>query len=290
MDVLRRQDVERMINMEDDIFVVPVGIKIIGDYAFTGLSIEEVVLPDTITCIGKNAFSGCSKLQKINLPQSLEEICDGAFSFSALQECLIPANTRLGKKVFYNCPSLVCVQFSRGAIKIPKSCFAHCTRLSTLILPDTIRFISDMAFMACESLGMVCPCLGEALKGIQLPKNLRLIGRSAFKRCTSLSWVVLPYQLRKIKENAFKGCLNLQVVNLPSNPILIGYEAFFGCPNLIRISWRPHINSKFDYAFENLVAKPSGGYVEVVINPLKCDFREYGGIEVLIDMDVINSE
>ena len=276
--------------MEDGIFVVPDGIRIIGDYAFTGLPIEEVVLPDTIKRIGKNAFFRCKELQKINLPESLRIISDGAFSFSALQECLIPAKTYLGEKVFYKCRSLVCVQFSRGAIKIPKSCFANCTRLSTLILPDTIRFIGDMAFMDCESLGMDCPCLEVALKGIQLPKNLRLIGRSAFRRCTSLSWVVLPYTLRKIKEGAFEGCLNLQVVNLPSNPILIGYEAFFGCPNLIRIFWRPHISSKFDYAFENLVAKPSGGYVEVVINPLKCDFREYGGIEVLIDMDVINSE
>ena len=41
--------------------------------------IRHVVIGEGITCIGHGAFKGCS-METLVLPESLEEICDGAFA------------------------------------------------------------------------------------------------------------------------------------------------------------------------------------------------------------------
>ncbi len=53
----------------------------IGDYAFQYeyLDVSEVVLPDSVTTIGRNAFAGCY-ITKIDIPNSVKTIDRGAFS------------------------------------------------------------------------------------------------------------------------------------------------------------------------------------------------------------------
>jgi len=52
----------------------------IGEKAFMmNKHIMEVILPDTMECIGERAFYGCSNLKKINIPEQLRGIDWGAF-------------------------------------------------------------------------------------------------------------------------------------------------------------------------------------------------------------------
>ena len=61
--------------------IVPVFVKSIGYSAFSGCSsLRVLTLPDGLTTIGYSAFSGCSSLTNITLPDGLITIGDLAFS------------------------------------------------------------------------------------------------------------------------------------------------------------------------------------------------------------------
>lgn len=74
---------------------VPQGIKKIGYRAFAGnigsdLELEEILLPEGVTEIEKQAFSGC-RAKRIVLPSTLRYIREGAFlSCRGLKEILLP--------------------------------------------------------------------------------------------------------------------------------------------------------------------------------------------------------
>ena len=50
-----------------------------GDNAICSLTFEEneIVIPDTVTDLGKGAFIGCELLAKVTLPKGITEILSG---------------------------------------------------------------------------------------------------------------------------------------------------------------------------------------------------------------------
>ncbi len=51
---------------------------------------------------------------------------------------------------------------------------------------------------------------------VRVPDEVRVIGKGAFKGCTSIEEVILPETVSSIMEDAFKGCRNLRKMNFPS--------------------------------------------------------------------------
>lgn len=49
-------------------------IESIGNSAFSGCSLKSIILPDSVTEIGKNAFTNCSSLKSITIPDSVTSI------------------------------------------------------------------------------------------------------------------------------------------------------------------------------------------------------------------------
>ena len=65
--------------------------------------VEEVVLPEGIVHIGKEAFRSCKNLKKINIPKSVTLISSEAFSFTAIESIEIPENLKgINNHVFYH--------------------------------------------------------------------------------------------------------------------------------------------------------------------------------------------
>ncbi|MCR5122262.1 MAG: leucine-rich repeat domain-containing protein [Ruminococcus sp.] len=67
---------------------IPAGLEIIGDMAFCGCKVEEVVLSRGIRSIGKRAFDKCG-VKKLRLPDTDISIGDGAFAQSEIRELYI---------------------------------------------------------------------------------------------------------------------------------------------------------------------------------------------------------
>lgn len=97
--------------------------------------IVEVRLPDTIKYIGKEAFWGCSHLDRINLPESLESLGNYCFFKTALRKLSVPKSIK----------------------KIPYMCFAQCSYLETVILEDGIEYIGANSFMDTPIAKVVIP-------------------------------------------------------------------------------------------------------------------------------------
>lgn len=145
----------------------------IGDRAFRNcVNLEEIVLC-FLKKIGRYAFQGCEKLEKLSLPTELEVLDDGAFSYCK----------RLGS-VFVKCH----VQ------KIGYRVFEYCDSLTTVIMDCYVRSLDEGIFYHCKN-----------LEAVHLPYNLMSIGDRTFGYCESLTQMTIPLSCRSIAASAFEG-------------------------------------------------------------------------------------
>lgn len=203
-------------------------VRAIGSYAFsycTGL--ESVTLPDSVAILGSNAFDGCSGLTEIRLPSKMESIGSGAFSgCSSLREIAIPAGvTEIGWSTFSECSSLQNITIPAGVRTIERSAFSSCESLERVEFPDGLTEIGDYAFYRCS-----------ALTGVVLPAKTERIGSNAFSYCTGLESVTLPDSVVSLGNYAFADCVGLTEVRLPAELESIGSAAFSGCSSLRNIT------------------------------------------------------
>ena len=87
----------------------------IGRSAFSGCSsLTSVTIPNSVTSIGRSAFSGCSSLTNVTIPNSVTSIGDTAFfGCSSLTNVTIPNSvTSIGDYAFNSCDSLTDVYFT----------------------------------------------------------------------------------------------------------------------------------------------------------------------------------
>jgi len=203
------------------------------------------ILPEDTRIIGKDAFFGRKELHHIDLPSSLEEIEEGAFSQSGLSSLILPESViSLGESVFSGCHELKEVEILCPLVKIPAHCFKDCF-LSVLKLPSSVKKIEEEAFFD-------CPQLTE----VSLPRNITTIEDSAFGNCPLLTSIDLrltslikigkrafsgdalgqslsfPETLQEIGEGAFSRCKEIEDVSIPKSVSLFGKEAFASCPSL----------------------------------------------------------
>ncbi len=101
-------------------------------------SLEEVIIPDSVTYIGSYTFSGCSKLTHIDLPPNITEIESGTFEgCTGLKNIVIPdgvTEIRGGSNTTYD-----------GA-------FRGCSGLTSIVIPDSVETIGNYAFYECSGL------------------------------------------------------------------------------------------------------------------------------------------
>ena len=98
-------------------------------------TITEVTAQDLegATSIKQYAFSNCSALSKLVLPDTVKDIGLYAIQQTAITEFICPASlTDIGTGVFYSCKALKKVVFNDGLRAIGPQAFAKCTALEEL--------------------------------------------------------------------------------------------------------------------------------------------------------------
>ena len=103
----------------------------IGEYAFAGIYITAVTLPDTVVEIGFGALS--SSISAIKLPKNLK---------------------KLGDQVFRGCKNLSAIAIPEGVTEIPMMAFDG-AGITEVIIPDSVTTIGDNAFANCKELTTV---------------------------------------------------------------------------------------------------------------------------------------
>lgn len=204
------------------------------DYPLTGENgilyigeekIRDVIIPDTYKSIYQYAFYGCTNIEKITLPNTLERIGNGAFSKTNIHEIKIPNSVKeIGEYTFAHCKNLEKVKVSNLMTTIPEGCFSNCKKLKFSI-PNNIQEIKLDAFYKCES-----------LEEITIPHGMTSIGSSAFTYCINVKTITLPATLKSINASTFGGIPVDVVYCYADNPPFLpnyshGGEMNFNCVN-----------------------------------------------------------
>lgn len=140
---------------------------------------EEIVLPDSLTTIGKEAFCGCTSLKKIVIPDSV---------------------VSLGSGTFYDCEVLKEITLGKGIVNLPDEIFTNCYELKTINWSESLVSIGREAFWSCEN-----------IKELTLPDTVVSIGESAF--CGSgIKELTIPSVSVSLTETAFEDMYDLEVL------------------------------------------------------------------------------
>ncbi len=75
------------------------------------ISLQGIFIPNTVKIINCGAFSGCSGLTTVTLPEGLEKIWEGAFTdCTSIQRIILPDTVKLIQKwAFIHCSGLTAV-------------------------------------------------------------------------------------------------------------------------------------------------------------------------------------
>ena len=131
----------------------------IEDKAFAYCGLTSVTIPESVTKIGKEAFSSCRGLTSVTIPESV---------------------TSIGRSAFWGCSGLTFITFPENVTSIDSSAFCYCSGLTSVTIPESVTTIKHGAFMGCTG-----------LTSITIPETVTSIGESAFGACTGLTSVTI---------------------------------------------------------------------------------------------------
>jgi len=208
-------------------------ITYVDRYLAGNFIIPSVLLDMEITRIDSQAFSDCSFITGLQLPETITTIGSLAFSGSGIKEINLEYVTKIESKAFYSCSQLenlyipnitvlpdACFTYSGlvsidipNVISIGSSCFAQCTRLKRIYAPNV------------ENLGSSSISSCYMLDNISFPK-LTYLPNGAISACSSLTTCYLP-ELVEIDSANFNYCKSLEIINFLPKVEIIGTQCFY---------------------------------------------------------------
>lgn len=225
--------------------IIPNSVTSIKDNVFTRcISLKNITLPNSVTSIGNQAFTNCESLTKIAIPYGVTSIGNEVFQFcKSLKNITIPDSvTNIGSDileytayydtednwenvVLYVGNHLIKAKNTLSGEYVIKDCtksiagsaFHHCSRLTSITIPNGIKSIGNLTFASCVN-----------LKNVAIPSGVTSIGNSAFSDCWSIEDIIIPNSVIEIGNLAFNSCHKLVDVTIPESVTNISSSAFSG--------------------------------------------------------------
>ena len=187
-------------------------VTAIDSYAFSGCSgLTYVYIPNTVTTIGQQAFYRCTGITSIRLSENLSTIPNYAF---------------------YQCESLMgSFSIPNGVTRIGYCAFGLCEDLTSVTIPQSVTYIDMWAFYDCTSLATVNFCAVNCNYMGGLYNNTV---HTVFEGCNNLHTIYINSGVQRIPAYAFYGLStwNNSQWSIPSTVTSIGDYAFYNCTGL----------------------------------------------------------
>ena len=279
------------IRMNEDYYigdvVVPASINYKGKkYAVTAIGnkaffdcpfLKSVTLPSTIVTIEDDAFSRCSALETVEIPEGVKELGDAFSGSDRLKSIVIPSTvTQIASRFIRSCQTrkeIVCKPLTPPSISTEKriNIDEYDYNKCTLIVPEKSieaykaadawslfnrigGFTVDkkggmkieMAFTEFTEDGLKYMVMSES------PKEVMLYGYEGEKPTGELTIPaeVRGYSVTSIGGRTFERCADLTMVTIPNSVTSVGYRTFFGCSGLTSIEIPNSITTIGNEAFE----------------------------------------
>ena len=157
--------------------------------------VENVVINEGVTDIGKHAFLSFSKLKDVKIASTVEIIDVAAFE---------------------ECTSLTEIILPEGLKEFGEEAFFGCSSLTSISIPEKVTYLPGYIFQSCKS-----------LKNIDLG-NVRKFGKQVFQYC-GFEKFVIPDGVKTLSENMFFSCRNMKTIDIPACVDTIESGAFYYC-------------------------------------------------------------
>ena len=213
-------------------------VTVIGDDAFSGCTgLTEMTIPDAVTRIGDDAFRDCVSLTDVTIPDSVTDVGSSAFSgCTGLTSVTIPDSmTKINSFLFFGCTGLTDVTIPDSVTDIVYKAFSNCSSLKSFRLPAGVKSFTGTMISGCAGLtelsvseeNPVYRSEGNCI--IETDNNKLVLG------CRN-SVIPTDGSVTEIGGAAFSGCTGLTEVTIPDGVTKIGGSAFEGCTGLTSVT------------------------------------------------------
>lgn len=191
---------------------VPTDLNDIKSWCFENTALVSVDLSNTkLQWLRNGCFYNCGKLKEVKLPSTLTTPNDGGW--------VEADDDKYGKQAFQKTVIESIDLTNTQLISLGDYMFAECTKLNTVKLPRTLKYIWNHAFW------------NSNLSSITLPPSLQKIDAWAFQN-TQLANIVIPTNCNTIEQGAFDTNNNLTTVVINGLKCYLAVSAFAKCDNL----------------------------------------------------------
>ena len=197
------------------------------------ISLNYLLLPNSVTSLGESALRNCSSLTSIIIP---------------------PLVNSIDYATFYLCTGLTSITIPPSVISIGSSAFGVCLGLASINIPYSVSFVGNGAFWSLITVDSANPnfsdsdgvlfdktqtkliqCPSSKTGSYLIPSSVTSIGEYAFSFCNGLTAINIPSSVSSIGFASFYYCSGIESISIPSSVNFIESSAFYGCSKLSSI-------------------------------------------------------